>query len=627
MPELMQGITIANRYTVVSRLGSGGMADVYLATDSELGRQVAIKVLHRRFASDPDFVNRFRQEAQAAAGLQHPNVVSVFDRGDWDGTSYIAMEYLPGRTLKDLIREEAPLDPARAVVIATQICQAAGFAHRGGIVHRDVKPQNVMVDANDHATVTDFGIARAGAGGITEAGSIMGTAHYISPEQAQGHEAGAQADIYSIGVVLYEMLTGQVPFDADSPVAIAMKQVTQTPQPPSALVAGVSPDLDSVVMWTLRKTPSDRPASTDELASALNAIAERLRPGYDTTATVAFTAPEAAAVAAAAAAMPVTGAMGATSDEAQPPVEDPEAAKKRKRNWMIAGGVAAGLAVVVGLLFATGVIGGVDTKTMPLVVGQDKQLALTVISNAGFTEQPSIQLVQSNQPNGRVIKQTPDAGAQVPSDSKITLFVSDGPGTVQIPTVADMPAADAQRLLEKLGFKVVVRQKASSDVKKGNAIATDPAAGLSILKGSQITLFVSSGQDQVSVPDVTGQALADARSTLQAAGFVVPTATTQVSDQPAGTVLSQTPSGGSKEDKGSTVTLVVSAPWIAVPDESGKLVADAKADLKAAGFSSIVTSPASCVAPNIYVASQSPVAGTDQPSNAKLTLTCGPAVP
>jgi len=229
MPELMQGITIANRYTVVSRLGSGGMADVYLATDSELGRQVAIKVLHRRFASDPDFVNRFRQEAQAAAGLQHPNVVSVFDRGDWDGTSYIAMEYLPGRTLKDLIREEAPLDPARAVAIATQICQAAGFAHRGGIVHRDVKPQNVMVDSNDHATVTDFGIARAGAGGITEAGSIMGTAHYISPEQAQGHEAGAQADIYSIGVVLYEMLTGQVPFDADSPVAIAMKQVTQTP--------------------------------------------------------------------------------------------------------------------------------------------------------------------------------------------------------------------------------------------------------------------------------------------------------------------------------------------------------------------------------------------------------------
>ncbi len=211
MPDLSEGTEIAGRYRVLSRLGSGGMADVYLADDRQLGRQVALKLLHRRFASDPDFVERFRQEAQSAAALQHPNIVSVYDRGEWDGTSYISMEYLPGRTLKELIREEAPLAPERAASIALQVTQAARFAHRGGIVHRDLKPQNVMVDADDRAVVTDFGIARAGASGITEAGSVLGTAHYISPEQAQGQEVGAQSDVYSIGVVLYEMLTAEGP--------------------------------------------------------------------------------------------------------------------------------------------------------------------------------------------------------------------------------------------------------------------------------------------------------------------------------------------------------------------------------------------------------------------------------
>ena len=214
---------------MVSRLGAGGMADVFLAEDQQLGRKVALKLLHRRFAEDPGFVERFRREAQAAAGLQHPNVVSVYDRGAYDGTYYIAMEYLPGRSLKQLIREEAPLDPVRAIDITIQILKAARFAHRRGVIHRDLKPHNVIVDDSDHAKVTDFGIARAGASDMTETGSIMGTAQYLSPEQAQGHAVSAASDLYSIGVVLYEMLTGRVPFDAEAAVTIALKHVSEAP--------------------------------------------------------------------------------------------------------------------------------------------------------------------------------------------------------------------------------------------------------------------------------------------------------------------------------------------------------------------------------------------------------------
>ena len=272
MPEPTRDTMVDGRYRVMSRLGAGGMADVFLAEDQQLGRKVALKLLHRRFAADPDFVERFRREAQAAAGLQHPNVVSVYDRGEYDGTYYIAMEYLPGRTLKQLIREEAPLDPIRAIDITIQILKAARFAHRRGIIHRDLKPHNVIVDDADDAKVTDFGIARAGASDMTETGSIMGTAQYLSPEQAQGHSVSASSDLYSVGVVLYEMLTGRVPFDADAAVTIALKHVSEAPVPPSAINPAIPPELEQTVLWTLNKNsgrPSRRRRSADHRARAL----------------------------------------------------------------------------------------------------------------------------------------------------------------------------------------------------------------------------------------------------------------------------------------------------------------------------------------------------------------------
>src|ERR1700751_2699705 len=279
MAALGPGTIVDDRYRIVSRLGAGGMADVFLVEDEQLGRKVALKLLYQRFAEDPGFVERFRREAQAAAGLQHPNVVSVYDRGTFDGTYYIAMEYLPGRSLKQLIRAEAPLDPIRAIDIALQILKAARFAHRRGVIHRDLKPHNVIVDDSDNAKVTDFGIARAGASDMTETGSIMGTAQYLSPEQAQGHAVSAASDLYSIGVVLYEMLTGRVPFDAESAVSIALKHVSEAPPPMTVFNPAIPAELEQIVMWALNKNPVDRPANADQFITALERARTAIQSG------------------------------------------------------------------------------------------------------------------------------------------------------------------------------------------------------------------------------------------------------------------------------------------------------------------------------------------------------------
>ncbi len=260
---------IDGRYRVLSRLGSGGMADVYLAQDQLLGREVAVKVLHHHFAEDQEFVERFKREASSAAALSHPNIVGIFDRGEWNGTYYIAMEYVAGRSLKAIVREAGPLEPAVAIDTVIQILRAARFAHRRGVIHRDLKPHNVILDDEGRARVTDFGIARAGASDMTLTGSIMGTAQYLSPEQAQGYAVSAASDIYSVGVILYELLTGVVPFEGETAVAIAFKQVSATPRPPSELNPALPPSLDAVVLRALAKDPIERYADDDELIAAL----------------------------------------------------------------------------------------------------------------------------------------------------------------------------------------------------------------------------------------------------------------------------------------------------------------------------------------------------------------------
>src|SRR4051794_18454815 len=326
--EVIQGAIVDGRYRIVRKIGSGGMADVWLADDTHLQRQVALKVLHARFGQDHEFIERFRREAEAAAGLQHPNVVAVFDRGDVDGTYYIAMQYLEGRSLKELI--DGGLSPEQAVGLIRQVLEGARFAHRHGIVHRDLKPQNVIVDADGKATVTDFGIARAGVSEITQAGSVMGTPHYLSPEQAQGFEVTAVSDLYSIGVMLYEALTGRVPFEADSAVAVAMKQVSQPPQRPSSINPQVSPALDAVVMRALEKEPGQRFQSADAFIAALDAALKDPGGGAGNTAAFAPLPP-----------------VIATPEEAVAEGVDPEedARRRRRRIWML-----VAVAVLIGLL-------------------------------------------------------------------------------------------------------------------------------------------------------------------------------------------------------------------------------------------------------------------------------------
>src|SRR5919202_5705826 len=276
MHGIARDTIIDGRYRAQKRLGSGGMAEVWCAEDEVLGRRVALKLLGGRFAEDGDFRERFRREAQAAAGLAHPNIVGIFDRGDWDGTPYIAMELVEGRTLKELVRERGPLPPEVAVNLTVQVLRALSYAHRRGIVHRDVKPQNVILDHEGQAKVADFGLARSGASEMTQTGTILGTVQYASPEQAQGQPVSPRSDLDSAGIMLYELLTGRVPFDGESPVSIALKQVSEPPVPPSQLRPGISPALEAVVMRALEKDPARRFARADEFVAALEAA--RLAP-------------------------------------------------------------------------------------------------------------------------------------------------------------------------------------------------------------------------------------------------------------------------------------------------------------------------------------------------------------
>src|SRR3954470_14887011 len=330
------------------------MADVCLAEDGHLQGRVPLKVLHSRFAQDREFVERFRREAESAAGLHHPNVVAVFDRGEMDGTYYIAMQYLEGRSLKQLI--DAGLTPEQSVYLIRQVLDGARFAHRHGVVHRDLKPHNVIVDDEGKAVVTDFGIARAGVSEITQAGSVMGTPHYLSPEQAQGFEVTPVSDLYSIGVMLYEALAGRVPFEADSAVAIAMKQVSQAPQRPSSIKPQVSPALDAVVMRALEKEPGQRFQSADAFIAALDAALKDRGVAQNT--------------AAFAAAPPVV----AVPEEER--LED-----ERRRNWWLWGLLVA--AILIGILVGLALTRDTSTN-VPNVTNKQLEFAITQLESKGF---------------------------------------------------------------------------------------------------------------------------------------------------------------------------------------------------------------------------------------------------
>jgi eukaryotic-like serine/threonine-protein kinase len=566
MSEFDPGTIIDGRYRVLHRLGAGGMADVYLAQDEQLDREVALKLLHRRFAEDPGFVERFRREAQAAASLQHPNVVSVFDRGTFENTYYIAMEYLQGRTLKRLIREDAPLETNRAIDLTIQMLKAARFAHRRGVIHRDLKPHNVIVDDNDHVKVTDFGIARAGASDMTETGSIMGTAQYLSPEQAQGHAVSAPSDLYSIGIVLYEMLTGRVPFDGESPVSIALKHVSEAPVPPTQINPEIPSALEQVVLWTLNKDPADRPEDADQFIMALEQVREALAapPGEVTASMRALTAggavvpvagyPQTSVIPASEAAGAYGGAVGVAYNGDRLDRYDDDDRRDRGGSpiwpWIV------GLLVL--LLIGGGVAAYVLTRPkkarVPTVVYQLLPAAQNQVQNAGFTV--NVIPETSKYPSNQVFAQNPLGYSLAKVGSTVTLFVSTGPGSTTVPTVTSLSEAAAKQQLAQNGLKVSrVVMSPSSTVPQGQVTGTSPVAGASQPKGAGVILFVSSG---LAMPNVVGDDLGAAQAALaqittSQPKVVYQTTTTAAAD----TVLSQSPGATLPLSKNGAITLTV----------------------------------------------------------------------
>jgi beta-lactam-binding protein with PASTA domain/predicted Ser/Thr protein kinase len=617
---------IDGRYRVISRLGSGGMADVYLAQDQLLGRDVAVKVLHHHFAEDQEFVERFRREASSAAALSHPNIVAIFDRGEWNGTYYIAMEYVAGRTLKAVVREHGALDPAAAIEIVVQILRAARFAHRRGVIHRDLKPHNVILDEEGRARVTDFGIARAGASDMTLTGSIMGTAQYLSPEQAQGFTVSASSDLYSIGVILYELLTGVVPFEGETAVAIAFKQVAAEPHPPSALNPALAQSLDAVVLCALAKDPAHRYANADELIAALE-HERRLLPALSGASTAAAGgAPE--QVYHLQSPPPGAGSMllaepGTGQYELESrPASGGERGWQRGLLWALAIVLVAGLVVLAVLLLGK----SPRSVRVPSVTGQTEQAAGSRLRAVGLSPQPSLA-PSATVGSGLVISQSPSAGASEQQGSRVNIVVSEGPANVPLMDVTDLTAARAAAELHKAHFKTKTKTEASKTVEAGRVIATDPPAETEVQEGRLITLVVSSGPAPVHVPDVTGQTLEAAEATLTNDELALGSVTKRVSStQAAGTVLAQSPSTGSSVSGGSKVDLTVAqAPKeIEIPNVVGAAEVAAKTALKRAGFKSTVqTRPTSEQAQVGVVLEQNQAAGTRARKGTVVTLVVG----
>ncbi len=578
---LAPDVMIDGRYKLVRRIGAGGMADVWCADDQMLKRRVALKFLLERYATDEQFVERFRREAAAAAGLQHPNIVSVYDRGEHEGRPFIVMEYVEGASLKDLI--ERGLTGGEAIEITRQVLAGARFAHSRGIIHRDLKPQNVLIDREGRARVADFGIARAGASEITQTGSVLGTAQYLSPEQAQGLETGATSDLYSVGAMLYEALTGQVPFDADSPVAVALKQVSETPRPPSQLNAKIPAALDAVVLKALAKDPGNRYQSADEFSAALVAAeADPNAAPSDTASYGAVVAP------------PAVSPNAPTQPPQTPPDEPPEgsaAEEPEEGFWTRSRLIAAGavlLALVGVILFLLLHGSSPNQVVVPSVLMQNKDDATATLEAKGF------EVVESPKPSPKkvdtVLDQDPRAGETVDEGSAVTITVSSGPGTATVPAVTGRPVAEATKLLSDRGFEHITTRHRHSSQDVDIVIRADPPAGTLTSPTTHITLIVSSGPNVVTVPSVVGEQQSQAQAEISGANLQV-RVTQEDSELPQGQVTDQTPAGGQEAPPRTVVTITVSNGMVPVPNVVGETEDQAKSDLSSAGLEHVRVIP------------------------------------
>jgi len=531
------GRILAGRYEILEQLGGGGMAIVYKGRDTLLNRLVTIKVLRPEYVADAAFVARFRQEAQAVASLSHPNIVSIYDVGQEGGIHFLVMEYVDGENLKTMINRLGLLPPAQAVHIAVQIAEALEHAHENNIVHRDVKPHNILITRSGRAKLTDFGIAmETPSGTVTNSRTVMGSVHYLSPEQARGEVAGPRSDIYSLGVVLYEMLAGAVPFRADTPIGVALKHIQENARPVTAVNTAVPPAVAAVVSRAMQKDPAARYASARDMAADLkSAWEERAAPADETL---------------------VIG-------ETPFPAEAEKVKKKRRIR-------PVGLAVLVLILLAVLAGAGyflrnylnVPDVTVPDVTGKTFDVASQIMAGAGLNVVME-QGYNPTVPKGQVVSQDPVAGALVKQGRTVTLTVSQGPQMVQVPDLTGMAAADAEAAVTRLGLQPSATQEASATVPQGQVVSQNPAPGSSVPAGSTVTVTVSAGPPvTVSVPDLTGLTVSAAQRKLASLNLTLDTGNvTYVGSTTylAGQVVSQTPPANTSVTTGSTVQVTVSS--------------------------------------------------------------------
>jgi eukaryotic-like serine/threonine-protein kinase len=554
---------LGDRYRLGEQVGAGGMAKVYRALDARLDRPVAVKVLAPQFASDPSFVDRFRREAQTAAKLSHPNIVGVYDNGSDGETHYIVMEYVEGRTLVDFLAGGGHLSLTKSVEVTMAVCEALEYAHDHGVVHRDIKPGNIMVTREGQVKVMDFGIARltTTAETIAQTAAVLGTAAYLSPEQAQGQRVDRRTDIYSLGCVLYELLTGAPPFSGETAMAVAMQHVQEVPAAPSLRNPEISPQMDAVVMKALAKNPANRYQTAAEFRDDL----DRIRRGELVSATPLLPA---------AAPTEVIHHQAGPATAMLPPGEE-----EGRKWWVVPLIVLAILAILAGgaYFLASSLLGAQSAKvTVPDVTGLSLQDATAKLAGAGLRVSQSIQ--HDRRPGfdpGTVIAQNPKADERVPRDTAVVLTLQSSSQTQTIPSVAGASEQQATALLagEPYRYTVTTRQRFDPSAAAGSAIGTDPAAGTPLKSGSPITLLISKGESPsatttsptastVVVPDVVCRSINSAQTKISQAGLTP----TVVGSQPnsscpkANKVATQAPAGGTSVAQGTTVKLWTSEP-------------------------------------------------------------------
>jgi eukaryotic-like serine/threonine-protein kinase len=622
-------IMLSNRYELGATLGYGGMSEVHQGRDIRLGRDVAVKVLRADLARDPQFQERFRREAQNAAALNHPAIVAVYDTGEaqteYGRLPYIVMEFVDGRTLRDIVKTEGPLSEKRAMEIMADVSAALDFSHRHGIVHRDVKPANVMITQTGAVKVMDFGIARAvhdGQAAVTQTAAVIGTAQYLSPEQARGEQVDARSDVYSAGCVLYELLTGEPPFTGDSPVAVAYQHVREDPNPPSSVYSAVSPALDAIVLKALAKNPLNRYQSAAELRSDLVRVLSGQRPN----APAVMTEDDRTSILTGGRPTQTAAAAGYHDDEYY---ENEADERRERRNRMLrnAGIAALVIALLVGGAFlAANLFGGGDKNmvAVPDLTDQTQEAARQQLLDLGLN--PSIQQVACGpRPNGqpqqcdtnqinKVLRTDPPKNTDVKKSSTVQLFVGKAPEDVKVPNLKGLSQQEANDRLKEAGLVLdqeIKKREADTEQDVGKVIGQDPPPGQQIQAGDSVRIAIGTKPQTVQLSDFSGQSYEQAAANISKLGLT-PMRNDVAGTQPEGTVVSQDPSAG-KVRKGSTVTLTVSkGNQIQMPDVRNLTPEEAQATLEGAGWNgTLTTTETSTTDPTAIgrVISSSPSAG------------------